>query len=126
MTSAPARARAARPTPTPDTSSPGAPDGLLNRALLAHALLAGVAGNALLHEPGPGIAFPVWIAIVALTFATDALFGATSKASGPAAPTIFDLDRCNAANTLMRRWGPSSEAVERQATRDVAWRSWNA
>ena len=62
----------------------------------------------------------------ASTLATDALLASTPTAVPSAARAAFDLDRCIAASTLLRRWGPSSEAVERQATRDAAWRSWNA
>jgi hypothetical protein len=50
-----------------DVSEPETRDGRLNRTLVGHALLAGIAGDALLHHPAAGIAFPVWIAIVALT-----------------------------------------------------------
>jgi hypothetical protein len=62
----------------------------------------------------------------ASALATDALLAATPTAVPSTARAAFDLDRCSAATRLLRRWGPSSEAVERQATRDAVWRSWNA
>ena len=36
-----------------------------------------------------------------------------------------EAQRCLAATTLLRRWGPDSEPV-RRAARDGAWRTWNA
>ncbi|MEO8624161.1 MAG: DUF4173 domain-containing protein [bacterium] len=53
------------------------------------------------------------------------LRAAPSSTDGTPIRAAEDEQQCEAARTLLRRWGPSSEAVERQ-NREAAWRSWNA
>ncbi|MFL5605286.1 MAG: DUF4153 domain-containing protein, partial [Gemmatimonadaceae bacterium] len=50
-----------------EASHATAEDRLVNRSIIGHGLLAGLAADLLLHDPGAGLAFPLWIAIVALT-----------------------------------------------------------
>jgi hypothetical protein len=67
--------------PTPNSSLPGpcdlrddatladerdASEATADRALVGHALLVGVAGDALLRDFGGGVSFPLWISILAL------------------------------------------------------------
>jgi hypothetical protein len=58
----PGRAR----SPLDDASPPDTRQATLNRAIVGHAMLLGFAGDALLREPSPGLAFPLWVAILAL------------------------------------------------------------
>jgi hypothetical protein len=57
---------------------------------------------------------------------TGALLASTPPVMEGPARVAFDHDRCVAASTLLERWGPSSAAAERHATRTAGWRGWNA
>jgi hypothetical protein len=58
------------------------------------------------------------LAVAAVLRASPSLPGATSEAAS-------ERELCDAATTLLRRWGPTSPTIERRE-RDGAWREWNA
>lgn len=61
----------------------------------------------------------------AAEFATRATLAAPSDLQGSASRAELDAQRCHAAQTLLRRWGPVSLPMKR-AGLDGAWRFWNA
>ena len=61
----------------------------------------------------------------AATLATRALLAASATADGTRRGAADDAQRCYAALTLLRRWGPASQSAKRREA-DGAWRYWNA
>ena len=61
----------------------------------------------------------------AAELATRATLAAPTAADGTPLRAVEDKERCYAARTLLRRWGPASPAVRRREA-DGAWRFWNA
>ena len=63
----------------------------------------------------------------AAALATRAVLASQGAASAGASATDLSRDtlRCDAATTLLRRWGPASSAARRLGV-DGAWRIWNA
>jgi len=61
----------------------------------------------------------------AAELATHATLVAPSGLQGSASRAELDAQRCHAAQTLLRRWGPVSLPTQR-AGLDGAWRFWNA
>jgi hypothetical protein len=61
----------------------------------------------------------------AAELATGATLVAPSELQGSASRAELDAQRCHAAQTLLRRWGPVSLPTQR-AGLDGAWRFWNA
>ncbi|MEP7001557.1 MAG: DUF4173 domain-containing protein, partial [bacterium] len=88
----------------------------IDRAATAHRLPDGVLDLRHMSELGADAA-------QVATRAT--LHAAPLFADGTPLRVAEDEQQCDAAKTLLRRWGPTSEAVERQ-DRDAAWRFWNA
>ena len=61
----------------------------------------------------------------AAPLATRALLAASTTADGTRLGAADDAQRCYAALTLLRRWGPASQSAKRREA-DGAWRYWNA
>jgi hypothetical protein len=61
----------------------------------------------------------------AVSIATSAILSPPLGEEGSALRKADELQRCKAANILLKRWGPTSSRRVRQ-DRDAAWRFWNA
>lgn len=62
----------------------------------------------------------------ATALATGALLTSSAHAATLAAQFDLDRDRCSAARSLLKQWGPASAAAARQDAGAAAWRTWNA
>jgi hypothetical protein len=61
----------------------------------------------------------------AVNLATQAILATPPSTSSSALRTADDDQRCAAARSLLKRWGPTSPTRVR-SSRDAAWRFWNA
>ncbi|MEO8562381.1 MAG: DUF4173 domain-containing protein [bacterium] len=66
-----------------------------------------------------------WLSGEAAEYAIMATLARPSATEGSEARFDADEARCEAALTLLNRWGPASRTADERA-RDGAWRSWNA
>ena len=97
-----------------------APDAIVARVNVARASRA-VAGA----QPALDFGHLAVLSGEAVPIAVAAILAPSRAAHDVAAGTSTELDRCQAARVLLRRWGPSAAAASR-ARGETAWRTWNA
>jgi hypothetical protein len=96
------------------------PDVVVARVNIARAAHAPASGDSALD-----IRHLAWLSGEAADYAIAATLARPTATEGSQARYDANAARCDAAVTLLERWGPASRNAD-ERTKDGAWRSWNA